>query len=136
MTTLVIGTQNSGKSALAEDLALRTEDLNRYYVATMKLCDEDAIRRVQKHRAMRAGKGFVTIECETGLRSVTDVIENPAKATVLLECMANLVGNEMHENGILTDMVDAECEAFASRLVGDVCDLAYRVHNLIVVSNE
>ena len=42
---------------------------------------------------MRAGKGFETVECYTGLKNV----KLPAGCVVLLECMSNLVANEMFE---------------------------------------
>ena len=71
--------------------------------------DEDGERRVIKHRAQREGKGFITIEHPYALREVPDKIikitgsDTPAgdkriKATVLLECLANLVGNELYDN--------------------------------------
>ena len=57
----IIGRPNSGKSAKAEEMALKT-GLKPYYLATMKVMDESGQKRVQKHREMRAGKGFDTLE--------------------------------------------------------------------------
>ena len=48
MITLIIGTPDSGKSALAEDLALANDCRNRIYLATMKVCDDESKRRVDK----------------------------------------------------------------------------------------
>ena len=70
MIYLVIGTQNSGKSELAEKLSLETGDSNRFYIATMKIYDEAGLQRVEKHRKMRDGKGFITIEQEYNITEV------------------------------------------------------------------
>ena len=99
MTTLVIGGPASGKSALAEELAVKTGDEKRYYLATMAVCDADGAERVKKHRSQREGKGFVTIESQTDLPGVLPELEDAEKAAVLIECVANLVGNEMQRAG-------------------------------------
>ena len=52
--------------------------------------DEESHKRIQRHQKMRAGKGFETVECYTGLKNV----KLPAGCVVLLECMSNLVANE------------------------------------------
>ena len=55
---------------------------------------------MKRHRDMRFGKGFETVECYTGLSGV----KVPEGCIVLLECMSNLVANEFfredgtHEN--------------------------------------
>ena len=70
MIYLVIGTQNSGKSELAENLSMETGDSSRLYLATMKIYDEAGRERVKKHRQQREGKGFVTIEQELNVLEV------------------------------------------------------------------
>ena len=62
MITLIIGTNNSGKSELAEKLAVQRGTGRKYYLATMQLCDDASRARAEKHRRMRAGKGFLTID--------------------------------------------------------------------------
>ena len=138
MTVLVIGTADSGKSALAEDLAMQTGDSRRYYLATMKVCDDDGRKRVERHRKMREGKGFVTIERQCDLSAVTDGIDDPGEVTVLLECISNLVGNVLHDHDRITQLLsDASGKsAFADEVAGDTAALAGRVRNLIVVTNE
>ena len=66
MMTLVTGGSGSGKSEYAERLAA-AGGTPRIYVATMIPWDDEGRRRIEKHRAMRAGKGFETVECYTGL---------------------------------------------------------------------
>ena len=50
-----------------------------------------AVKELNGTEKMRAGKGFDTLECYTGLSGV----RVPEGCTVLLECMSNLVANEM-----------------------------------------
>ena len=68
MLTLVTGGSGSGKSAFAEDRVLSFGDAQRIYIATMHPFDEESHKRIQRHQKMRAGKGFETVECYTGLK--------------------------------------------------------------------
>lgn len=61
MIVLVTGGAASGKSAYAERLALALPGPHAY-VATMRHGDEETEARIARHREMRAGKGFVTLE--------------------------------------------------------------------------
>ena len=126
---LVIGTHNSGKSALAEELAIGTQDPVRYYLATMEVRDEAGLERVLKHRRLREGKGFLTIERTCGVTRALSDMKDAERSVVLLECLAHLVGNEMHREASLEE------RTFVSRILGDVQFLAAHVHNLIVVTN-
>ena len=139
MTELIIGTTDSGKSALAEDLAMQTGDSRRYYLATMKVCDNEGRKRVEKHRKMREGKGFVTIERQCALSGIADDIDEPGEVTVLLECVSNLVGNVLHDrpDRIVHLKSDGSGKsAFADEVADDIAGLADRVRNLIIVTNE
>ena len=90
MLRLVTGGSGSGKSAFAESLAASSEIRERYYIATMIPWDEECRARIRRHRAMRAGKGFATLEQPLDL----DQIQLPADCAVLLECLSNLTANE------------------------------------------
>ena len=70
MMILVTGGASSGKSACAETLACALPG-SHYYLAAMKPFGEEGARRIARHRALRAGKGFVTVECWNGLRDLT-----------------------------------------------------------------
>lgn len=121
MFTVVLGGAASGKSEYAENLARRLAG-RRIYIATMQPFDDECVRRIARHQAMRADKGFATVECYTGLAGVT----MPADANVLLECMSNLVANEMYSpDGGGTAAVLAGLEA-----------LIPQCRNLTVVTNE
>ena len=128
MVTLVVGTNNSGKSGLAESIVLETAvDGEKYYIATMIPFGEEGIKRVKKHRAMREGKGFVTIECSDNIHLIYEQIK--PDSTVLLECLSNLVGNEMHHKN--ASLIDSE---LIEKIKKDVLGLTSK--NLLIVSNE
>ena len=90
MLILVSGGAGSGKSEFAEGLITASGLEKRVYLATMKVWDDESVRRVEKHRAMRAGKGFTTVERPEDLAG----LELPAGCTVLLEDLSNLCANE------------------------------------------
>ena len=121
MFAMIIGGSASGKSALAERWAASLP-LPRIYLAAMQVLDEESRARVLHHRAMRAGKGFETIEAPTALWN-TDL---PAGATVLLEDLSNLLANEMFS---------PEGGGSEAALRG-VQSLLARCENLILVTNE
>ena len=98
MTTLITGGSKCGKSHLAENL-LDGFDGSKFYIATMRPFGEEAFAAIERHRKIRTGKGFETIEKYTDLHEI-DVPENSA---VLLECMANLCANEMFRNEEICD---------------------------------
>ena len=125
MIHLVTGGSGSEKSAFAEDKILSLGQGKRFYIATMHPYDEESYKRVERHRKMRAGKGFETVECYTGLEN----LEFPQDAIVLLECMSNLAANEMfEESGAGADTVEA--------VLRGVRKLKSQVRHLVIVTNE
>ena len=67
MLILVSGGAGSGKSEFAEGLVTSSGLDGRVYLATMKVWAAESVRRVERHRQMRAGKGFETLECPENL---------------------------------------------------------------------
>ena len=67
MLILVSGGSASGKSEFAEGLVTASGLETRAYLATMQVWDAESERRVERHRRMRAGKGFATVECPVNL---------------------------------------------------------------------
>ncbi len=138
---LVLGTPNSGKSELAEEIAMKTGDPRRYYLATMQVLDEEGKRRVKRHRALREGKGFLLIERETDIDQAAEKMQSPKECTVLLECVSNLVGNELFDDPAGSfdqaeeGRSEALCERLCEKILSDIRTLAESVHHLIVVSN-
>ncbi len=139
MIYLVMGTTDSGKSAFAEDLVTGLGERRRYYLATMAAQDEDGINRIKKHREARKDKGFITIEKEDHISDALSGIEDTADAVVLLECVANLVGNELH-NGKgrpwEKDPAGVNADAFVDVIMKDIEGLAARVSDMVIVTNK
>lgn len=130
MTVLIIGHPDSGKSELAEQMVTDISTPGeRIYLATMIPYGEDGAARVEKHRKMREGKGFTTIEAPFDILYAIEKADVPAGSTVLLECLSNLVANELFER-------HAQPEEITAKLTEDVSKLADKVRNLIVVSNH
>ena len=125
MFTLVTGGSGSGKSAFAENEILRFGHGKRVYVATMMSFDEESRKRIARHRQMRSNKQFETLECYTGLEHQS--FSNDS--IVLLECMSNLVANEMYAKG------GAGTGTVAAVLRGIVC-LRRQARHVCVVTNE
>ncbi|MDO4293762.1 MAG: bifunctional adenosylcobinamide kinase/adenosylcobinamide-phosphate guanylyltransferase [Eubacteriales bacterium] len=134
MTALVIGGSGSGKSAWAEDfLCRRCGKRQKYYIATMQVFGEEGQKKVERHRRMREGKGFLTIEqpldierAAAGLRR-----EDAPGRAALLECVSNLAANEMFgEEG------EIPCERVVERIVRGIGELERQFSLLVIVTNN
>jgi len=123
--TLIVGGAASGKSAYAEALILRSDAPRRIYLATMEPYGAETAERIARHRALRRGKGFETMERFTGLESV----EVPPDSAVLLEDVGNLCANELFSpHGAGEDAAEA--------ILRGAARLRERCRELVVVSNE
>ncbi len=125
MMTLIVGGAGSGKSACAERLIERSGAARRVYLATMEPFGEEARARIARHRAMRANKGFITLECLTGLADVS----LPSDSAVLLEDLGNLCANELFSpQGAGEDAAEA--------ILRGVAQVRAQCRDLVIVSNE
>ena len=94
-------------------------------MATMYPYDEECHARIARHRQMRSRKQFSTVEWYTGLER----LQVPAGSVVLLECMSNLVANEMYqEQGAGEGTVEA--------VTAGIDSLLGQAGHLVVVTNE
>ncbi|MGI5893271.1 MAG: bifunctional adenosylcobinamide kinase/adenosylcobinamide-phosphate guanylyltransferase [Candidatus Merdivicinus sp.] len=126
MFVLIIGGSASGKSAFAEEVSQKLGG-RKLYAATMQPFDAECERRIARHREMRREKAFETWEIYRGLQTA----EIPGKYdTILLECLSNLLANEMYgpEGWQKGDLV--------SRILDGMQRLWDAAPNLVVVSNE
>ena len=137
MKVLVTGGASSGKSAFAEQVTIGLPKPH-VYLATMSSEGTEAQKRIERHRALRAGKGFATVEQPVHVADAA-LPEDSAEGTVLVEDLGNLVANALFGSGG-TDAQDPQapssCESVASRLATDVLALAQRCGNIVVVANE
>ena len=93
MKILLTGGSKSGKSDLAQDLAIYlSPEGRRYYVATMIPADDEDRERIRKHLANRDGLGFETLECGRHIETAT-----AGGGTCLLDSVTALMANEMFE---------------------------------------
>ena len=124
MLILLTGGSACGKSAFAETLCMRSP-APRFYLAAMQPYGEEGAMRVERHRALRAGKGFETVERYRDYAS----LKLPGRGTVLLECICNLTANEMFdEDGTMTDPRE--------RVVEGVRALTAQCERLFVITND
>lgn len=138
MLELVTGGSGSGKSEYAEGLAVKAHRQNPegmlYYIAAMYPSDEECLKRIEKHRRMRAGKEFTTIECYTHLERIA--ISN--KDVVLLECMSNLLANEMfgQQGQSRTESEHRTEKQLKEAILLPLFHLATQAAHMVVVTNE
>jgi adenosylcobinamide kinase/adenosylcobinamide-phosphate guanylyltransferase len=93
---LIVGGCRSGKSAYAQRLA---ESLppERLYVATCPVIDEEMARRIEAHRAARAGRGWETIEEPLDLAAA--LARGHGYGAVLVDCVTLWINNLMYAAG-------------------------------------
>ena len=162
MFTLVIGGSASGKSEYAERHVLSLHSQGpRIYIATMEPFGEEAQARIARHHAMRADRGFETIECYRNAGAV----RLPENSNVLLEDLGNLAANELfgadqipEENASArSEQKDADkddlhardlsaetaagtdrrhLQALTDRLAADIESLHAQCSHLTIVTNE
>lgn len=124
MMILLTGGSACGKSFYAESLCTAAAG-PRYYIAAMQPFGEGGAEKIARHRAMRAGKGFETIERYTDLAGLV----LPERGCALLECICNLTANEMFdETGEMRDPVHA--------VLTGVEALRRQCDTLVVVTND
>ena len=125
MLHLITGGSGSGKSEYAENLVLSSGEGPRIYIATMIPYGEEGKQRVERHRKLREKKCFRTVECYTKLSELSI----PQDGIVLLECMSNLIANEMFEP-------DGAHERTVEAVMHGIRHLADQARYLFIVTNE
>ncbi|WP_124066721.1 bifunctional adenosylcobinamide kinase/adenosylcobinamide-phosphate guanylyltransferase [Clostridium sp. E02] len=133
MIALVTGGSGSGKSEYAENLISRLGVGKRIYIATMKPWDEECRKRILRHQVMRQEKQFETIECYSKLNKLTLPQESKVSA-VLLECMSNLVSNELF--GFEEEVFLPSNEFVEKQIMEGIKNLSLQTNHLVIVTNE
>lgn len=125
MITLIIGGSSSGKSKYAEDLTFSIK--NKLYIATMlpNKCDVEVKNKILAHKKMRKDKNFVTCEYYT-CEMLEDCLEYDL---ILLECVSNLLANEMFSNGEFYPNQE-------NKIISTIQKLATKTKHLVIVSND
>lgn len=131
MLILLTGGVRSGKSTLAARM-LETFPQEKHYIATMRVSDEECALRVRLHRLAREGKGYVTHECETGLASLT----LPEGCHALLDCLPNLLANEMFDDPAWEQDAEAAAQRAVERILHGIRRLKEQTSLCVIVTNE
>jgi len=142
MLHIVYGGSASGKSSYAESFAMSLQGEGRLlYIATMypykwntTEIDPETMQRIERHRAMRADKGFDMVEC---YRHVEHIVAK-RQDVLLLECMSNLLANEMYlepDSNAGSDMAET-MSPVSNKIVQALIDLSTRVQELVIVTND
>ena len=127
MIAVVFGGASSGKSSFAQEIALRAAKKPPVYLATMINSGGEDEKIINRHRAMRKGLGFVTVEKPEALyRSKLSGAD-----TVLLEDLSNLAANEFFYHG----SIRTPQEAFGEIKKG-IDFLSVSVSCLVIVTSD
>jgi adenosylcobinamide kinase / adenosylcobinamide-phosphate guanylyltransferase len=128
MIAVIIGGSGSGKSEYAENKIAqqsKRDGTDLLYIATMQPFGEETKQRIWRHRDMRKEKGFITLEQYVAL----DQLTVQPNSSVLLECMSNLVANEMFSDA-------GAKEHTKEAILKGVEKLSRDAKNLVIVTNN
>lgn len=128
MFTLVTGGAASGKSEYAENISISRKKGPLIYIATMMPYDDECHKKIERHRDMRKEKEFKTLECPYDLKSIKS-IDISEDSTILLECMSNLLANEMYDK-------NRSRENAVNEIIEGISSLKDKCENLVIVTNE
>ncbi len=151
MKVLVYGGSASGKSLFAEEKAVSlfgkssSEKKSLVYLATMdRNSGGDSEERIRRHREMRLGKGFSTVESSVSdcdsflsdlLEKLSETIENSAYSSVLVEDVGNLVARV-----VFSDFANAKIHSgdsfFSDKIFSFVEKASSICSDIVFVSND
>ena len=131
MTALIVGGSKSGKSSLAQEIAVSLAGTGPlYYLATMVPRDGEDRARIARHLEDRAGLGFVTVEQGKNLPGC--LARANREGTFLLDSVTALLTNEF-----FPPEKDYAPDYTAGQRVGDdILSLARQVRHLVVVADD
>lgn len=129
MMVLITGGAKNGKSHHAERI-FEHRAIEKFYIATMEPYGEDAQAAIARHQAMRARKGFTTIEKYHDIQE----IELPQGCGVLVECMSTLCANEMF--GGESETLQPHWSDPVSKIVKALEGFQKRASLVVVVTND
>lgn len=126
MKTFIFGGSCSGKSTFTEEKVSQMEG-NKIYLATMTASDPESVARILRHQEQRKNMGFQTVEMGKNLSRFSENVE-----VVLLECLGNLVANEMFSH----QSPPVSSEEVVKLILHDLMFLEKKCKHLLIVSND
>lgn len=131
MMTLITGGSGSGKSAYAEQYTMMLAgEKKKYYLATMQVWDKEGEAKIERHRKLRRGKGFCTVEQPVSIEESVQRMEAGEKVA-LLECMSNLTANEM-----FAQEIPRSAQWVTDKIIQDIQELKHTLNHLVIVTNN
>lgn len=99
---LVTGGARSGKSSFAERL---TDPFagERFYIATAPVLDEEMADRVVRHKKIREGKHWQTIEEQLDLCTALKTAQKKGAKAVLVDCLTLWINNLLYHDKELNE---------------------------------
>lgn len=160
----IFGGTGSGKSEFAEHRACRYNG-HKIYLATMEYSEKGAWEKIDRHRKMREGKGFQTIELSRDIERLTNqtLVSMPSltggtchsvefgyqigESVILLECLGTLLANEMfmavklnwnllEQGGDLEQELRTMVTPLVDKIFNALVALDDSCYDLIVVSSD
>lgn len=125
MLVLVTGGAASGKSEHAEKIICARAH-SKLYLATMQPFGKSARERIARHRKLREGKGFHTVERSLDLKGLQ---MDRHYDGILLEDLGNLLANEIFSP-------DGTAQNCVNSILDGVEKLKSYCDTLVIVSNE
>ena len=130
MTVFISGGAKSGKSSLAQDLAVALANGGKhYYVATMISTGAEDDERIRRHIADRDGMGFETVECFTDIMACLETADR--NGAFLVDSVTALMQNAMFPMEKNYEMDLDAAKHCTDRLV----EFAGRVRHAVFVSD-
>lgn len=130
MTFFISGGAKSGKSSLAQDLAVALANGGKhYYVATMISTGAEDDERIRRHIADREGMGFETVECFTDIMACLKTADR--EGAFLVDSVTALIQNAMFPAEKNYEMDLTSAQRCADRLV----EFAGAVKHAVFVSD-
>ncbi len=130
MTYFISGGAKSGKSTLAQDLAVALSGGGKhYYVATMISSGAEDDDRIRRHIADREGMGFETVEC---FQNIMDCLKTADSGGVfLVDSVTALIQNALFP---MEKNYEMDMEA-ADRCADELVEFAHTVRHAVFVSD-
>lgn len=131
MFILVTGGSASGKSAYGERLLMECPEEKKAYIATMQKDGPESMQRIERHRNLRAGKNFYTIEQTHKILDAGKQMQEGSWSAIL-ECLSNLAANEMFS----ADGEKRESRAIEEEIITQIEALYHRLNTLIIITDN
>lgn len=128
MIVYVSGGCKNGKSSIAEKISYSLKEDNNpfYYIATMCPCDNEDIKRIEKHKKDRQHLFFETIEIQRNIKNLENICD--LRGTFLIDSVTALLANEMFINeSIINNAYEKVTE--------DLLYIISKMKNVVLVSD-